>query len=211
MLDRIGEIIQDQWPGILGAAATFFAGRWWGRWRAHREFSSREFRGRLNFSLNEFDGTQLRIRTLRECNIEDVFFNRAMSGRLREVADATTPEDPILPFSDEERWHFQNVVLNEVSELSAGSLLHADAGGTHKRTPYVLCITNEKDGDMRTWKIRVMVVRKEALEGILAMGEREEEPTFESGHHGTRWRTLVTLARRYAAKPKHFLTMEIVT
>ena len=210
MLDTLRDIVAEQWPGIAGAAATFVIGRWWGRRRARRDFAKKEFRDRFNFSLNRLDGDTLRIRTLRECNVEDVWFNSVMRDRLRAVADETTAQDPILPFTDDERWHFLNVVLNEVSEMFAAGAVRADLGAPEARDDYVICLTNEKDGDMRTWKVRAMVIRKSSLERTLTMSAEGATPQFESPHHATRWRTLQVIAKRYQAHPDQMMTMEII-
>ena len=208
-MDKLGDLAAAHWSEALIALATFFLGRWWGRWRAARELSRKEFRHRLNFSLNHLDGDTLKIRTLRECNLADVWFNAVMCKEVRKVADKTTVGQPILPFSDEDRWHYLNVILNEVSEMCAVGLLRKDAGGAPHTARYVICLTNERDGDMRTWKVRAMVVREDTLERVHAMAAEGATPQFESPHHATRWRTLQVIAARRLSHPQEMLAMEI--
>ncbi len=209
MIDFLRTVFVDHWPSVVGAIATFVIGRWWGSFRASRELAEKEFRGRFNISLNSLNDNTLRIRTLRECNIADVWFNKAMQKRIRALADRTTPDDAILPFEDSERWLYLNAVLNEVSEMFAQGTIRRDLGDATTTAKYVIALTNEKDGEMRTWKIRAMVVRPEVLNEVEQLMNQGATPDLESEHHITRCRTLASIASRYRSQPQQFLTMEI--
>ena len=209
MIEFLRKLFVEHWPSLLGALATFAVGRWWGGFRASRELAEKQFRGRLNISLNTLGESTLRIRTLRECNMNDVWFNKAMQKRVRAVADRTTPEDAILPFDDEERWLYLNAILNEVSEMFVQGTLRRDLGEAARAAKYVIALTNEKDGEMRTWKIRAMVVRPETLSQVEQRMTQGTPPDLESPHHITRCHTLAAIARRYREQPQEFLTMEI--
>ena len=70
---------------------------------------------------------------------------------------------------------------------------------------YLICLTNECDGDIRTRKLRAMVVRRELLLKL-----PDEPPAFESPHHSIRWQTLQHLQQRHRQEPWRFLEVELV-
>jgi len=84
-------------------------------------------------------------------------------------------------------------VLNALSEQFAGGLLAREAGMDVRSTQYLICLTNECDGDLSTRKRRAMVIRRELLLNL-----PEEMPQFESPHHKVRWETLQHLQWRHA-------------
>lgn len=70
---------------------------------------------------------------------------------------------------------------------------------------YLICLTNECDGEVRTRKVRAMVIRKDSL-----MNLPKEQPGFESPTHAIRWKTLQQMQKAYAADPTNFIEAEIV-
>ena len=58
------------------STATFFAGRWWGRYKANRQWYSKDFLDRVIVSLNIFADGFLKIRTVMERSVQEVFLNR---------------------------------------------------------------------------------------------------------------------------------------
>ena len=117
----------------------------------------------------------------------------------------TSEKDPIIPLGQKDYWFYLNSVLNEVSEKFADGFVRRDAGQDVKANLYVLSLTNECDGAIRTRKIRAMLIRKEDLLNL-----PEEMPELESKNHVTRWKTLVHMAENYEAKPHQFFTVELV-
>ncbi len=109
-------------------------------------------------------------------------------------------------FPREDCWYFLNAVLNELSEQFAGGLLAREAGMDVRSTQYLICLTNECDGDLRIWKLRAMVIHRKLLLNL-----PEEMPQFESPHHKVRWETLLHLRRRYGTEPWRFLEVELVS
>ena len=140
-----------------------------------------------------------------EKSCEDVFLNQVAVSRLLEAAQKTTLDDPIVPVPADEYWFYLNAVLNEVSEKFAAGFIRRDVGETVQSYEYILCITNEPDGSVRTRKIRAMLIRAEDLSNL-----PEEMPELESKNHEIRWRTLQLMATRLEEKPHQFFRVELV-
>lgn len=112
--------------------------------------------------------------------------------------------DPLLPLEEDDAWYLLNAVLNEISEQFALGHIKKDMGETVRSERYLICLTNERAGELKTRKIRAMVIQKKVL---LALPE--EIPKLESPQHATRYRTLKRLAEEYRGNPARFLDMEI--
>lgn len=186
-------------PAIVAAVGSSIAG-----YLALRRWRRREFLHRLNVSLTRIDDGMLRIRTLLEMDCDDIFLNKSASKQIVKYAKRTTLADPILPIADEDCWNYLNAILNEVSERFSEGQIKRDMGLTVQSERYLLCLTCEKAGPVKTQKIRCMVVRKSLLTKL-----PEEEPQYESRSHSTRWQTLQHLAKAYAKRPGQFIEMEI--
>ena len=220
LVQQAWDAVREHWAKGLLPLLGLLVGWWWGRRRARREWSKKQFVRRLNVSLNLFESDRhgretLRIRTLLEKDAKDVFLNDVAVDRLVAAAGKTTKNNPLLPLGDD-AWFLLNAVLNEVSERFAEGFLKTDLGlPTHKAT-YVIALTYEKDGAMKTQKIRAMVIQKESLRALLPRRDDETgqpvpptEPQYESPNHATRWRTLQQLANAWLEEPSRFLEMEI--
>lgn len=205
-LDAINDLITDHWTKFVTAAGFTLLGWLVARYRAQREWARREFFNRLNISLTSvIDGT-LKIRTLSEKECTDIFLNKVAVDRLISIAQQTTKENPVIPISKEDSWFYLNSVLNELSEQFAEGLLKREAGRPVDAIRYLICLTNECDGDLRTRKVRAMVIRKELLLNL-----PETQPSLESPNHAIRWRTLQQMQKIYASEPWRFIEAELVT
>lgn len=204
LIEGLVEWLQGNWVKAVGSLGLLALGWVVGRWRAQQRWRSKEFLDRLNFSLNLIEVGVLRIRTLIEKDCDDVFLNREALVRLRRVVGKTTPEDPLIPIYREEVWYYLNAALNEVSEKFAEGHLRRDNGLAVTTSRYLLCLTNEADGEVRTRKMRVMLIRKELLENLPA-----DAPRLESPSHATRWRTLQQMAKAYRQTPFKFIEVEL--
>jgi len=158
----------------------------------------------LNLSLNSIDQGTLKIRTLSEKRCEDVFLNSAAADLIQKMAKKTTAADPILPIPSGENWFYLNSVLNDLSEAFAVGLLKRDISGSAPSALYLIVLTCEAAGEMKTRKIRAMVIRKQLLLNLPS-----EMPKLESPNHGTRWKTLQFLAEEYQRTPSRFLEVEL--
>jgi len=205
VLKTITDALMNHW-GKVAVGATFMLVGWIvGWWRARRSWQKKEFFGRINFSLNSIRDGKLKIRTVMEKGCDEVFLNQVAVSTILDAATRTTEKDPIIPLGKEDYWFYLNSALNEVSEKFAGGFIRRDAGQDVKTNLYVLCLTNESDGAIRTRKIRAMLIRKEDLLNL-----PEEMPELESKNHVTRWKTLVHMAEIFESKPHQFFTVELV-
>ncbi len=208
-MGEIGKLITtaltEHWTKVAVGALLMTLGWLIGWWRAKRKWQRKEFFERINFSLNSLQGGKLRIRTIMEKACVEVFLNQVAVAQLLEAAQKTTVADPIIPLSQDDYWFFLNAVLNEVSEKFAVGFLQRDVGHKVQSHEYVVCLTNEPDGSVRTRKIRAMLIRLEDLKKL-----PEKMPQLESPNHETRWRTLQMMALRYHEKPHQFFRVELV-
>ena len=204
ILAGLSELIERHWLKAIFAVAVTLFGWWYARWRAQRDWKRREFFNRLNISLNSIDGGVLRIRTLLEDPLDQVFLNLAAADLVRKAAQHAEPGKPILPLPSEERWFVHNEVLNQLAELFAAGQLRHDLGVPTRSAIYVIALTCEKAGAMRTYKVRAMMMRKDALLSL-----PQEVPQFERPTHSTRFETLRTLAAAYNDDPEQFIEMEL--
>lgn len=195
---------EDVWAKVAAGVAIAAVSWWLGRRRAARQWERKEFLDRLNVSLTTIDGGTLKIRTLLEKPCEAVFLNRNASATVLAAAVETTEANPIIPLPADDRWYYLNAVLNEIAEHFADGVLRRELGHETKSAWYVICLTNEQAGAVRTRKVRAMVVRESLLKTL-----PEKPPKFEAENHSTRWETLQTLAKRYAEDETQFLRIEL--
>jgi hypothetical protein len=191
---------------VLSTAASFTLGRWWGRYRARKQWQAKEFLGRVIVSLNSFVGGTLRIRTVFERSLEEVFLHPHAVDQVLSAAQRTTKENPLLPFAKDDRWYILNFVLNAVAERFSAGAMRLDAGEPVKPVVYALCLTSESDDELRVKKVRAMLIRRDLL---LDFPYTETMPKLEQPWHDVRILTLRKLAKAYRADPENFLTLEI--
>ena len=203
-IEQLLQQIRDHGTKLLAAAVFTILGWGVGRWRARRAWQRRDFLNRLNFSLNILQEGKLLIRTLMEKSCEDVFLNQSATERVLASAKQTTATNPILPLPKVDYWYYLNQILNELAEKFATGPLKRDLKLPVTSALYLICLTSESAGDIRTRKIRAMIIRKEQL-----MNLPETTPQFESSHHLTRWETLQRMKAAYEKEPHLFLEMEL--
>lgn len=204
LLWQTWDLLREHWLKALISLFALTVGTWWGRRRARAEWTQKRFLDRINFSLNSMHDGMLQIRTLSEKNCRDVFLNDIAVERVLAAASKTPADNPILPLPADERWFLLNAVLNEVSEQFAAGFMRRDMGLPVTTGQYLICLTYENAGDLKTRKIRAMVIRKELLLNLPI-----EPPRFERPHHSTRFKTLQQLAAAYTVDPSNFLDVEI--
>jgi len=206
--ELISELVTDHWAKIVAGVLIFVAGRWWGRFLARRRFRRREFLDYLNVSLNTIyldgDRPTLGIRTLLEKPAKEVFLNPIAAEQFGQYARQTDETHSLVKIPKEHRWHFLNAVLNEVAEKFAAGAVAKDLGQPVTEQTYLLFLTREVDGDVRTHKPRAMLARKDHL-----VGRRYEELALERPHHRKRLATLKEALDLYLKDPGHFIEMKI--
>ena len=145
-----------------------------------------------------------RIRTVLEKDLLDVLLNRVAVDEVLVAASRATEKDPMLPIPEKDAWYLMNGVLNEVSELFAVGLVKKDLRLDVAAARYLLCLTYEVAGAVRTHKVRAMLVQRDTLATLPA-----EMPQLESPTHVDRWHTLQRMARAWRETPYLFLEVEI--
>lgn len=213
--ELFSELIVDHWVKILAGVGIFLAGRFWGRWKARKSWDRKEFFNYMCVSLNtiyEHDVTgkeTLGIRTILEKPLREVFLNPVAADRFLKHAMSTDEENSIPRIPEQDRWHYLNAVLNEVAEKFATGTIDRDLGLPTASSHYLLFLTREVDGDVRTHKPRAMLVRKDHL--LAGRFHDAEDPlALERPHHAKRVRTLEEARHLYAEDPSHFLEIEIL-
>src|SRR4051812_8371867 len=195
------DIVNKNWVKVVTGLSLMALGWFLGKRRARSEWAQKSFLHRLNVSLNVLiPGEPLRIRTLSEMSCEDVFLNAVAAEQVLAAAKQTTLQNPILPLAKDDYWYYLNSVLNEISEQFAEGHLRRDMGLPVTTRSYMICLTCECAGDIRTRKIRAMVIAKDVLEKVLT----SEPPLLEHARHQTRWDTLKILAAEYGKNPHQF-------
>ncbi|MEZ6131668.1 MAG: hypothetical protein R3C59_23670 [Planctomycetaceae bacterium] len=195
---------RDNWPELIwivlaAGIASYVASR-----RARTRWKNHDFLDRLNVSLTSIHDGRMRIRTILEMNCEQIFLNPAAAKTVVELARRTTTEDPLLPIPKADCWQYLNAVLNEISERFAAGQVKRDLGLPVESGTYLLCLTCERAGPVRTQKVRGMLVRKSLLTAL-----PKEEPVYERPSHVTRWTTLQQMAIQFKQHPERFIEMEI--
>ncbi|MDB5343649.1 MAG: hypothetical protein JWP89_2026 [Schlesneria sp.] len=201
---HIVDTLHEHFVKVLVGFLLMIVGWYFGRVRAREHWKKQEFLDRLNISLNSIDRGILKIRTLSEKRGEEVFLNTVAAETVTQLARRTTAADPILPIAKDDMWYYLNAILNDLSEQFATGAIKRDMGGTVNCVIYLVALTCETAGDIRTRKVRAMVVKKSLLTSFPT-----EPPQFESDRHGTRWQTLQILSSEYAKNPWRFLEVEL--
>jgi hypothetical protein len=204
-LAAISDFIHDNWVKFLTGLALMAVGWLLGKRRARAEWKNKEFLHRLNVSLNILKaGQPLLIRTILEKACSDIFLNAVAVEKVTAAARKTTEQQPLLPLPKEDYWYYLNAVLNEVAERFSHGELKRDLGEAVRTEKYLICLTSEASGEIRTRKVRAMLIQKRVLESLPA-----EPPRFEHPSHTFRWQTLKILADEWRKNPHHFLEMDI--
>ncbi len=191
---------------VVTSVASFVVGRYWGRYKASREWHRKEFLNRVIVSLNVFADGFLKIRTVMERSLEEVFLNQVAIDKVLAAARRCTPDSPILPIDRQDRWYLLNFVLNAVAEHFAAGQVKQDAGEKVTVVRYALFLTAELVGDERIRKVRAMLVKQEHLTNF---PYPDTLPKLENAWHEDRIKTLRKAAELYATEPDYFLTLEV--
>lgn len=188
------------------SGATFVFTWWWARRQASRQWLAKEFLERIIVSLNIFVDGGLKIRTVLERSLDEVFLNQLAVQKVRAAARATTREQPVMPIPQADRWFLLNFVLNAVAEHFVDGHIRRDAGLPVTKVTYALFLTCELVGEERIRKVRAMLVRREVLENF---PYPDTMPELENPWHDDRIRTLRAAAALYKTEPDNFLMVEV--
>jgi hypothetical protein len=188
------------------SGATFAFTWWWARRRARRQWDAKEFLDRIIVSLNTFSDGTLKIRTVMERSLDEMFLNKLAVAKVWAAARATTVDNPMMPIAREDRWFLLNFVLNAVAEHFVAGHFKRDAGLPVTTVKYALFLTCELVGDERIRKVRAMLVRQDLLDQF---PYPDSMPTLENPWHADRIVTLRRAAELYQKEPDNFLTLEV--
>jgi len=191
---------------LCTTVVSFVLGRLLGRYRARRDYAQKSLLGRININVNCFANNFLKIRTLLERSLEEVFLNPVAVEKVLAAAKQTKVDQPLLPLPPEDCWFLLNFVLNAVVERFGFGVIRQDAGEPVKTLRYVLFLTCEQVGDDRIRKVRALMLQEELLRNF---PYHESLPQLEDAHHADRIDTLRTAAKMYATHPHYFLSLEI--
>ncbi len=191
---------------VTTSGATFVFTWWWARRQASQQWYAKEFLDRIIVSLNIFADGALKIRTVMERSLDEIFLNKLAVAKVWAAARATTLDNPLMPVAKEDRWFLLNFVLNAVAEHFVEGHIKRDAGLPVTTVKYALFLTCELVGDERIRKVRAMLVRHDVLESF---PYPDTLPTLENSWHEDRIKTLRAAATLFKKEPDNFLILEV--
>ena len=171
--------------------------------RRRRDWRRNQFTEQVNFSLSylETDGeghSHLALRTLLELSAANVWLNEYGVRKVRKAAEQTTLEMPFLliqPRRDMEL--VRHAVLNVLSERFAQVFLARAIGVDVRTETFLYGLTWERYGEIKTRKLRVMVVRPSDLEALFGQDGKAKDLHVAVDSHRGRITTLEIMHRLY--------------
>lgn len=204
--DSAQKLIVTVVVSAITTVAAFLFGRYWGRYKAQKVWASKEFFDRVIVSLNILAEGSLRIRTVLERSIQEVFLNKIAIDMVDKASKACTAEQPMLLIPKADRWYVLNYVLNAVAEHFSSGHVKRDAGVPVVAVKYALFLTCEVVGDERIRKVRAMLLRVDLLENF---PYPDTMPQLENPWHADRIKTLRRASDLYKSDPDLFLVIEV--
>jgi hypothetical protein len=135
--------------------------------RKRADWVRKSFMGQVNFSLNFVENNTLLLRTLMEEPANDVWLNDYGVKQVLRAAERVTLEQPFLIMDDDEDMDFvKRAVLNVLSERFAEAFVARSLGVPVKAGTYIFGITFEKYADLRTRKLRVLLMEESLLKSL---------------------------------------------
>src|SRR5262249_25769398 len=166
----------------------------------------KEFLDRIIVSINIFADGFLKIRTVMEKSLDEIFLNKVAIAKVNAAARATSIDKPVMPIPKDDRWFLLSFVLNAIAEHFVTGQIKQDAGLPVTTVRYALFLTCELVGDERIRKVRAMLVKQELLADF---PYQDAMPKLEREWHADRIKTLRHAAQLYKAEPDNFLTLEV--
>jgi hypothetical protein len=192
------DLILDHWELALLLATWSLIGVF--AIKRRYDWRQRRFTQQVNFSLNslaEADGSHtLQLRTLLEDSAAQVWINDYGVGRVLKAARRTTVENPFLKIVESrDRDLVMIAVLNVLSERFSDAFVARVLGIPAKTEPFLFGLTWERYGEMKTQKLRVMVIKRSDLQAMFGDGTDSREISVAEASHRPR---INTLRRMYA-------------
>jgi hypothetical protein len=165
-------------------------------WRRRANWLRKEFLSQVNFSLNYVVNHGLAIRTLIETTADKVLLNDWGAGMLTRAATRTSEGDPFIRIADpKDRDFIGRAVLNALSERFANAYLAEALSVPVKTGRFCFAITCEKFKDIRTLKIRVLLIEEAVLQRFAPDGDGKSLGLAES-KFGDRIKTLEAMYKQ---------------
>ena len=191
VLTQVHDVLKPYYSSL--ALLFTWAGLGFVWYQRRRDWKNKEFLGQVNFSLNVFEDTLL-IRTLLEAETREVWPNAYGVGLLRTASKRTTAAQPFIVLPNKvDREYLFRAVKNSLSELCPGAFIASALGVPVKRGTFRFALTCERYPEIRTVKLRVLLVEEHALRDWCAPGGKASQLPM-SKYYRTR---LVTLYAMY--------------
>lgn len=197
-LNRLYDAVSPYFATI--ALAFTWAGVAYAWWRRRSQFRRKEFLSQVNFSLNLFTDTLL-MRTLSERLASEVWPNAHGLGLLNRAAKRATDENPflVLASADDQNYAYR-AIKNALSQLCPEAFVAAAVGAPVRTGTFLFALTCERyEEGMRTIKLRVILIEREALREWCAPGGKAEHLPM-APFYRTRLKTLQAM---YEMDRKH--------
>ena len=212
-METLGAVYEFLKPyfAVIALAVTWggFAFAWW---RRREQWRRKEFLGRVNVSLNLF-GDTLSMRTLLEVETTAVWPNAHGVRLLNAAAARTSPADPFIRLAaPADRDYLHRAIKNALSELCPTAFIAAALGEKVRTGVFLFAVTCERYPEIRTIKLRVLLVEQNALREWCAPGGKGD-PLPMPAHYRTRMRTLQAMhemdRKRQAGGPDELGRVEL--
>lgn len=161
------DLVLDHWELALLASTWCVIGVLAAKRRY--DWQQRRFAQQVNFSLNtlvdENGSCTLLLRTLLEESAAQVWINDYGVGRVLKAARRTTAERPFLQINEvRDRDIVMVAVLNVLSERFSDAFVARVLGIPARTDTFLFGLTWERYGEMKTQKLRVMVIMRSDLQ-----------------------------------------------
>jgi hypothetical protein len=167
----------------IGIAIVYY------RRRAH--WRRKSFLAQVNFSLNYVVGPHLAMRTLVEAPANEVWLNEYGVRMIFAAAQKATVEQPFILLRDRADNDFLNrAVLNVLSERFAETFVATALGVPVRRGTFVFAITCEKYDEIRTLKLRVLLIEEKTLLELFGVENRASRLQINNPIYRARLTTL---------------------
>jgi len=158
-------------------------------WRRRSAWRNKEFLGRVNFSLNFF-GDTLYFRTLLEMETTAFLPNSHGVGILQAAAQRTTAEQPFIEIANSaDRDYMYRAVVNALSVVCPQAFVAKALGAPVRCGTFRFALTCERYPEIRTIKLRVLLIEEGALREYVGPGGKAEQLPI-TGNSRTRLQTL---------------------
>lgn len=175
-METLTQLFDTAKPYLAPVALAFtWAGVAFAWWRRRTQFRRKEFLSQVNFSLNLFTDT-LQMRTLVERFAADVWPNAHGVGLLNRAAKRATDDNPFLELTNpDDQGYVYRAIKNALSQLCPEVFVGAAVGAPVRTGTFLFALTCERyEEGMRTIKLRVIIIEREALREWCAPGGKAE-------------------------------------